>query len=86
MDVLDQVNSEILSSHVVHSWLHPLIGILKVNVDGVTNDTGGGISYVIRGFRGNFLATTAKRIHAKLTPDLIEALAMEFGMKFALDL
>lgn len=54
-----------LPPHVVHSWLSPTIGILKVNVDGATTKAGG-ISCVIKDFRGNVFTFVAKRIHATL--------------------
>lgn len=68
-------------------WEPPPFMSFKVNVDAATHQDGnGGISCIIRDYRGRVLASAVKIIHSVVSIDLLEAQAAIFGATMAKDL
>ncbi|KAK9286693.1 hypothetical protein L1049_015096 [Liquidambar formosana] len=67
-----------------NSWVPPIEGVYKLNVDGVVfAETGSvGIGVVVRDFEGQPIATASKRMQGQFPIELVEAMAIRFATWF----
>ena len=72
------------NSRVFSQWVPPPIGCFKINVDDAVSESIYGLSCVIRDQRGEVLGAASKSVHVVGSTDMLEALAVEFGVMQAL--